>query len=412
MVTRRTKSLLEAALRDTPVVFLQGARQVGKTTLAKSLVAGGASRRYLTLDDATVLSAASSDPAGFVDALDGPVTIDEVQRVPELALAVKRAVDADRTPGRFLLTGSAGVLVLPRLADSLAGRMEVLTLWPMTQDELSDRAPAGACFVDRLFASRWTVPAMKSEKPALLDRLVRGGYPEMLGRADGQRRRAWFESYLTTILQRDVRDLADVEGITQLPRMLALLATRSGRLLNQADAARTLRVPETTFKRYLALLQGVFLVSLVSAWFTNASKRFAKASKLLVSDSGLLCHLVGADVERLGADPTTCGGVLESFVGAELQRQLGWSQTRGALHHMNVHQGAEVDWVIESAGGEVAGVEVKLASSVNASDFAGLRTLRDLAGRRFRRGVVVYGGDEPVGFGDDLYAMPIAALWR
>lgn len=406
MILRGLTRLLTSCLSDSPVVFLQGARQVGKSTLVQTLPG----RRYLTLDDATLLSAATANPQGFIDGLSGAVTIDEVQRAPQLALAIKANVDRDRRPGRFLLTGSAGVLVLPRLADSLAGRMEILTLWPLSEAEAMS-GEGRVNIIDRLFESDFRLPDPPSINwSSIVKTMAQGGYPEVRTRTDSQRRAAWFGSYLTTILQRDIRDLAAIEGLTQMPRLLALLASRSASLMNYADLARTLSMQQTTLKNYVALLQGVFLLRLIPAWFINAGKRFAKAPKILMNDTGLLMHLIGANEKRLIDDAPLAGHVLESWVGMELTKQASWSQTLPSLYHLNIHQGDKVDFVLEDRLGRVVGVEVKSAASVDAGAFRGLKALQTAAGDRFLRGVVVYAGRTVVPFDQALHAIPLASL--
>jgi predicted AAA+ superfamily ATPase len=403
-----TAPILEA-LADTPVVLLAGARQTGKSTLARVLAAGPHPARYLTLDDATLLSAASRDPEGFVAGLESAIVIDEVQRVPDLLLAIKASVDRDRRAGRYLLTGSADVLAVPRVADTLAGRMEVFTLWPFSQGEIEERHEG---LVDALFAGR---PIDQPEQPVarteLWRRLVRGGYPEAVARARPDRREAWFRSYLDTILRREVRDLASIEGLAQLPQLLSLVAARSGSTLSYADLARTAQIPQSTLKRYLALLEATFLVHRLPAWSGNPTARLAKAPKLFVCDSGLACHLLGADEERLQRDGTLAGSLVEGFVAGELVRQAGWSRTRPTVHHLRSHSGREVDLVLEDRSGRVVGIEVKSGATVAGGDLAGLRALADFAGSRFIRGVVLYTGREVVPFATNLHAVPVSALW-
>jgi len=408
VLERTLRGAIRASLADSPVVFLQGARQTGKSTLVKSLIEGTAAR-YLTLDDATILAAAGGDPKGFIGGFDGPVVLDEVQRAPGLALAIKAAVDADRRPGRFLLTGSANPLVLPRFADSLAGRMELHTLWPLSQGEMAGRSEG---FIDALFDKRFALPAAGGEPWArLVPRLVRGGYPEMLRRDEAGRRAAWFGSYVTTILQRDVRDISNVQDLSQMPRLLALMASRAASLLDYADLARNLSMPQTTLKRYAALLETTFLVHTLPAWFTNIGKRLAKAPKVLLNDTGLLTHLLGADESRLVADPTLGGGVLENFVAVELVKQRGWSKVRPNLYHFRTHNGDEVDVVLEDAAGRIVGIEVKASATIDGSHFKGLKVLAEAAGDRFVRGVVLSTAAAAVPFGKNLFALPVSALW-
>jgi uncharacterized protein len=423
-VTRRLAAEIATSLGDSPVVFIQGARQTGKSTLARSLTAPGAAPgfagRYLTLDDAGLLAAAQADAAGFIAGLDGPAVIDEVQRAPGLALAIKAAVDADRRPGRFLLTGSANVLVLPKLAESLAGRIEIHTLWPFSQGELANAAltkggppNGGAPFIDAVFGKRFAPKEIAVEPwPKLVDRLVKGGYPEMLHRVDPARRRAWFESYITAILQRDIRDIANVRDLADMPRLLALAATRVGSLVDYADLSRGLSMPQTTLKRYIGLLEATFLLQPLPAWFVNIGKRLVKSPKLLFGDTGLLTYLLGADAGRLRNDPSTGGGVLENFVAMELLKQRGWSKSRPSLFHFRTHNGEEVDLILEDAAGRIVGIEVKASATVTAADFKGLKLLDGAAQDRFVRGIVLYTGATTVPFGRNLTALPVSALWN
>jgi predicted AAA+ superfamily ATPase len=397
------------SLKDSPVVFIQGARQTGKSTLAKSLAAEGYAARYLTLDNAVTLSAAESDPAGFIAGLDGPAIIDEVQRAPGLALAVKSAVDADRKPGQFLLTGSANVLVLPKLAESLAGRMEIHSLWPLSQDELAGNKEL---FIDTLFHAEFKPTGTPGEGwPKLIDRLVQGGFPEMLSRTAADRRAAWFGSYLTSILQRDVRDISNIRDLADLPRLLTLLASRAASLLDYADLARGIGIPQTTLKRYMALLEATFLVQTLPAWFTNIGKRLVKAPKVLLNDTGLLTHLLGANAARLRADPGLGGGIFENFIALELIKQRGWSKHQPVIHHFRTHNGDEVDLVLEDRAGRIVGIEIKASATIDTSHFKGLKALAEVAGDRFVRGVVIYSGNTAVPFAGNLLALPATEIW-
>lgn len=408
MLDRHAATRLRTALSDRPVVLLHGARQSGKTTLA-SAVAEEVGARYVTLDDLTMLAAARGDAAGFLAGFAQPLVLDEVQRAPELLLAIKAAVDRKRTPGRFLLTGSANVLLVPRVAESLAGRMEIVPLWPFSQGEIEGVVEG---FIDAAFGEAPPALAGTSSSTRVADRVLRGGYPEAVPLASPERRRAWFDSYMTTILQRDVRDLARIERLTELPRLLALLAARPMAQLNYADLSRGTGLPQSTLKRYFALLETVFLVRLLPPWYANIGKRLVKTPKVLLTDTGLAAHLMGIDDARLAQDRTLLGGLLESFVAMELLKQAGWSPDPPALHHFRTHEGEEVDLVLERRGGALVGIEVKSAATVTAADFKGLRALAEVAGRRFRRGIVLYTGAEIVPFGERLYAVPVEALWR
>jgi len=293
MIRRNIWNSLAEAMADTPVVLINGARQTGKSTLAKWYTENISGGRYLTLDDATVLAAATQDPAGFLSGLDGPVVLDEIQHAPGLFPAVKAEVDRDRRPGRFLLTGSADVLLLPDLSESLAGRMEILTLWPFSDGEMME---SNASFIDQVFSENSvSSPQSPESRQELLQRIIIGGFPEVVSRKDARRRNAWFGSYITTILQRDVRDLANIEHLTLLPRLLSLLATRSSCLLNYSELSRSLALPQSTLKRYMALLETTFLVQLLPPWSANLGKRLVKSPKIMLCDTGLMAYLLGMD---------------------------------------------------------------------------------------------------------------------
>lgn len=406
---------LEAALRDTPVVLIHGPRQCGKSTLARSLcsnaMAKGGPRRYVTLDDVAELHAAKTDPRGYVERLPARVVLDEVQRAPELLVAIKMAVDERREPGRFLLTGSANVLLLPALSDSLAGRIEILRLWPLSQGEI-DGSKEGDQFVDRVFATgRFAArrDAMETREE-LIERVVRGGFPEAVERS-GERRTDWFDAYVQTITQRDVRDLANLDRLIEVPRLLSLIATRTGALLNHAELGREVGLPNTTVRRHLSLLEMVFQVVLVPAWSSNLGLRLVKSPRAYIGDTGLACALAGISAERLHSTPDLLGRMLENFVAVELLKQSGWARPRVTVHHYRSHTGQEVDLLLEDRAGKLVGVEVKAARTVGDSDFRHLRTLREAVGARFHRGVVLYTGERVLGFGEGMEAVPVGEVW-
>jgi predicted AAA+ superfamily ATPase len=405
--------LLEA-LADTPVVFIRGARQTGKTTLVKQLAVEaaetGGSRQYVSLDSATALAGALDDPTGFLRGLKKPIVIDEAQRAPALMLAIKEDVDCERRAGHYLLTGSANVLALPGIADSLAGRLEVLTLFPFSQGEI---AGVQEDFIQALFQEKFpqTLSAAPMSKEALMEAVALGGYPEALARSSSKRRAAWFDSYITTLVERDVRDLANIQDISGLLRLLRLLGARSGTLHNQAEISRSTGIPASTLGRYIPLLEALFLIWFLPAWSGNLGKRLVKSPKVHVCDSGLACHLCGANAERLIADPTVAGRLLESFVAGELLKQSTWTQHPASLFHYRSQGGEEVDIVLEDRAGCVAAVEVKLAADVALSDVKGLVSLREALGSRFVRGVVVCTGREVVPMGDRIFAVPLGMMF-
>ena len=366
MFPRNIAPCLLEALKDSPVVLVNGARQTGKSTLVQTLAAEGVASRYLTLDDPTLFSAANDDPSTFVSGLRGRVIIDEVQRAPGLFRAIKAEVDRERTPGRFLLTGSADVLMLPRLSESLAGRMDVHTLWPLSQGEIEGRRDG---FVDAVFSADWPSTIERGiDRRELLRRVVRGGFPEPLQRAAASRRAAWFSSYLATLLSRDVRELANIEGLTMLPRLMTLLAERTSSLANFAEISRSMGLNQSTLKRYLSLLETLFLVQPLPAWSINLGKRLVRAPKVHLVDSGIAAHLIGAEDEERLSSSEMIGPLLENFVVMELRKQSTWSTVRVSMHHFRTHAGEEVDVVLEDAAGRCVGIEVKSASSASIRD--------------------------------------------
>ena len=409
MIKRHIESNILRALSDTPVVLLNGARQTGKSTLVQSLGQTELKARYLTLDDSTVLSSADKDPMGFIRQFEGTVIIDEVQRAPGLFDAIKIEVDRRRMAGRFLLTGSANVLLLPKLSQSLTGRMELLTLWPFSRGEIESRKET---FVDTLFGDINKLPTYSvADRKQVWEEMSIGGYPEVISRSEPDRRQAWFGSYITTILQRDIRDMSHIDGLTIMPRLLSILAARSPGLLNFAELSRSSGIPQTTLKRYLSLLETTFLVRLLPAWSGNLSKRLVKSPKILICDSGLMSYLKGFEPARLDLYPEYAGPLMENFVIMELFKQISWSRTQPQLYHFRSQAGQEVDVFMEERGGRIATIEIKASAQVSFKDFQGICAARDMLGKRWICGVILYMGTEKVSFGDNLFAMPVDTLW-
>ncbi len=397
---------LLVALTDTPVVLIHGPRQCGKTTLAR-MVGEESGYSYITFDDENLLIAAREDPVAFVAELPARVILDEVQRVPELFLSLKAAVDADRQPGRFILTGSANVLLLPRLADSLAGRMEILRLHPFAQCEVQGRHPA---FLAQLFAGRLEAPASARRMGAeLAEVIVAGGYPAALARSTPRRRSAWYRDYIESLILRDVRELTQIRSMEALPRLLQALAAQSSNLLNVSALAAPFQLSRPTIREYMTLLARIFLVDELAPWHSNQLKRLVKTPKVHLGDTGLACNLLGVGAEQLWQNRPLFGAMLESFLFQEIRRHASWHEEPVSYYHFRDKDGVEVDLVLESAG-QVAGVEVKAASTIRTTDFKGLRKLRDTLGETFTAGVLLYDGDTLLPFGDRLWALPISAV--
>ncbi len=408
IIPRLVEPRLVEALGDTPVVLIHGPRQCGKTTLAQA-VGGPRGYAYFSFDDDVVRGAAEADPVGFVSDLPDRAILDEVQRVPGLFTALKTAVDQDRRPGRFLLTGSANVLFLPRLADSLAGRMEIIRLFPFAQCEIERREPR---FLDALFGAGFRAHRIERLGRRLAERIVAGGYPAALARANPRRRKAWYRDYVETMVQRDVRELARIASLDALPRLLTLAAAQTARLLNVTDLAAPFQLSRPTIRAYVTLLERIFLVDELPPWHTNRLSRLVKTPKLHLGDTGMASTLLGMDAEALYKDRRTLGQLLETFVYQELRRQASGHEDEIRFHHFRDKDGYEVDLVLERGGHQVGGVEVKAAATVTGADFAGLRKLAAAAGSDFARGVVLYDGETAASFGDRLYAVPISTLWE
>lgn len=408
LVPRRAQQLLAEALADTRVVTLNGARQTGKSTLARLAAQASPGAIVRLLDDPATLRAAHDDPASFVEH-DGLMVIDEVQLAPELFRSIKVVVDEDPQPGRFLLTGSAQVLALRDLPDALPGRMEIIELWPFSQGEI-ERAPDG--FIDAAFSHGPALARTSTlRKRDYLERVVRGGYPEAVRRSP-RRRAAFFDSYLTNLIERDVKEVGAIERRGDLRRLLALLAGRSGALLVPATLAAESGIPRTTLNRYLELLTAVFLIKQIPAWSAGQTQRAIGTPKLAFVDVGITAHLLGQDAARLGEPDGAAGAMIETFVLMELARQLTWCYERARLHHYRTKDRVEVDAVLETPDGRVIAIEVKAGATIRGEDLAGLRHLAQRLGPRLMAGYVLYTGQQTLPFGDRLRALPIDVLWN
>ena len=394
------------ALADSPVVLIHGPRQCGKTTLARQ-VGGSMGYQYISFDDTVARAAAEADPVGFVGGLGERVVLDEVQRVPSLFTALKQEVDARRVPGRFLLTGSSQVLLVPALSDSLAGRMEILRLDPLSQSEMVGGVPN---FLDDLFRGTFETAATCRLGGDLGARIAGGGYPAALARPTARRRANWYRSFVDAQLQRDVRDMARISALDVLPRLLGAAASQTSRLYNLSDLASPFQLSRPTIGDYVALLERLFLIDRLPPWHANRLNRLVKAPKLHIGDTGLGCALMGVNPGSLALDRPLFGQLLETFVFQELRRQAVCQEPPLAFYHYRDRDQAEVDVVMERGSAAVAGVEVKAAATVTPSDFRGLRKLQRAAAGRFASGVVLYDGEVTAGFGDRMFAVPVRAL--
>ena len=402
---RRIEQRLAEALLDTPVVLLAGPRQAGKTTLVRQVAAKGL--RYLTLDDELTLLAARADPVGLIRSLDRAV-IDEIQRAPQLLLAIKKSVDEDRRPGRFLLTGSANLMALPLVADSLAGRMETLSLMPLSQTEIEGHS---ANWIDQAFAGQLLKTDSLALGDALTDRVLRGGYPEAITRDSAKRRMAWARQYVDALIQRDVLDVAGIDKLDQLPRFLNALAQTAGQMCNYSQLAGQVGLDGKTAARYAGVFETMYLLKRVDVWARNRLSRVVKTPELQFIDAGLLAMLMNLGIEEVRRDRSRFGQVLETFVFGELLKHTTSAEGDYQLLYYRDADKVEVDIVIENAAGQLVGVEVKASATVKASDLRGLRKLAALAGDQFKMGVLLYDGAETLPLGDGIWAAPLSSLW-
>ena len=408
-LNRNAERFAKQILSDTPVLGLVGPRQAGKSTFAKHL--SGPQRAYLTLDDPNQLAAARFDPVGFVRNLTD-ATIDEIQRAPDLMLAIKQSVDADRRPGRFIVTGSANILTARAMQDSMAGRIETLKLFPFSQDELRSNGPAH--FLDDLFTgevlSGDIYAAIRGNSQFLEQIVLQGGYAEVLARPETRRRRDWLNAYITAITEKDLPDIASIDRSADMPRFMQLLALVNSQLINYSDIGARLGIDRKTAARYLQVLEQLFIVQVLPAWAHRQINRLVKSPKLHFVDTALAAHLQGVTATSLAKDRMPLGNLLASFVFSELSKQATWAEGRYRFYHYRDNAGSEVDFIIEDDQQRQVGVEVKAAASVKASDFSGLRKFQ-AASTNFQLGVVLYDGNVRLSFGPNMLALPIASIW-
>ncbi len=410
IIQRQIRPRVLELLAVSRAVAILGARQVGKSTLLEDLAQSDYPAEILTLDDESTRLAAATDPAEFVARLETPVAIDEAQRVPELLLAIKQRLDHDNSRGQFLLTGSANILALPTVKDALPGRVDYVNLWPLSAAELT--AGSAENFVDRLL--RGAPPEIHDAplgRGAYAERILRGGYPEAQGRGP-RTLGSFFSSYISSIIERDLGDVANLRAPDALERLLNVIAARTRGLMSFQGMGRDLGLDKNTVHSYTRALENLFLVRPLKPWHVNLGSRQVKSPKLYVVDSGLLCRLLRANERRIKADGAIAGAVFESFVAMELLRLADVSASEASLYHYRDKVGREVNIVLESASGEVAGVEVKAGATVGRDDLAGLRQLRDKLGELFTCGAVLYTGERTLPFGDRLWAVPLSGLWH
>lgn len=411
LVPRLAQGLLDELVSALRAVIVSGPRQSGKTTLLKQYqrTHGGT---YRTLDNRQDQEAAVADPAAFVAEGFPPRLIDEVHRGGDwLVRAIKVAVDEDPQPGQFIMSGSSRFLAVPTLSESLAGRAAFVDLWPLS---MAEQSGGSADFITRLFRD----PASMRDQESTWTRddyvraICAGGYPEVLGMTSLVARRAWFDGYLTTVINRDISDFAEIGKIRAIPQLLGLVAARTGTPMVMADLARSAELDRGTVRTYLTYLDTVFLTAEVPFWSTNLTSRLSKAPKVFLTDSGLASHLLGVgetDLRRVGHP--AFGALTETFVFTELLKLRTVSEIPFTIHQFRERDGREVDFVLEGPGGAVVGIEVKSSTSPSADSSNHLRWLRDKMGERFVAGVLLHLGTRASSFGEKIYALPVSAMW-
>lgn len=411
-ITKRIKD----ALKVSPVVYLNGARQTGKSTLARTIAPqigkNNQPAEYLTFDRPTLMAAASAAPESFLTGYDSPVIIDEVQLVPELFRALKlvvdemRLTDKENANGKYLLTGSANMLALPKLADALVGRAAIMTLYPFTAAEATHNNPGG---LERIM--KMDFKGINDRGLSLIDAIKKATFPEV-STLTGEERRIWFDGYISSMLQRDVRQIAELGKSSALPHLLSVLAARTGCLMNDSDIARDIDMNHVTAKFYRSILKLMFLTFDVRPWFRNIGKRLVKTPKGYLLDTTMICHMLDYNIDEIvKTKPELFGHLVENFVATEIIKQLSNSDINAELYHFRTSDGKEVDFVLEKPDGSVFGIEVKKSESVTIQDFKGIKAFEELTGKDFAGGVVLYAGKDAVPFGKNLWAVPFFALW-
>ncbi|MCL2505319.1 MAG: ATP-binding protein [Alphaproteobacteria bacterium] len=426
---RQMSSILEKTIEERPLVYLNGPRQAGKSWLTNHMNIDPQSINYITFDSPLVLAGVKSDPESFIKSLsdDKLSVIDEVQLAPEIFRYLKIAIDESRTKGRnsrlYLLTGSANLMALPELSESLVGRMAVLTLLPISSSEYKE---TGINFISRLFNE--DLSYKKYEDYDLLDVITHATFPELASTQKKTQKNLfgeienpslptsnkWYDHYLTTILQRDIKNIADIRKPEKLVMLLSFLALRAGSLLNDSTVAGLAGISNQTYKNYRDFLVNTFIIFELQSWSTqrNLTKRFTKAPKVFFNDTNLLVYMLKRDIyDIFKNDRPAAGHVFENFIATEIMKNAA-SLTDINISHFRTSDNKEVDFVVEKYNGDTVGIEVKLDRTVQKSDFNGLNVLQQAAGGKFKKGIVIYTGNDIVSFGNNLWAVPVCYLWE
>lgn len=416
MIRRYLKDPILESLKHFPAVLLTGARQVGKSTLAHALIQSPWNATYLTLDDRATLDGALRDPDGFISGVPTPTVIDEVQRAPDLMRAVKKVVDRDRKPGKYLLTGSANVMTLSTVSETLAGRVALHTLYPFSWPEFLEK-PLPMVLSDLFevatakdLMKRLQKPPKKDYRHQLKERILEGGYPPPALMTSDRARGEWFSSYRQTYLERDLLNIKTIEHVPDFNRLLSLVAFRTGRLLNLSDLSRETGLPFTTLRRYMNLLEVTYQIFLLRPYFTHAGKRLVKTPKIYFNDTGMACHFAGADNWAALETQGNVGPMVETWVASELVKLLPLLDRRSGLYFWRTQTGQEVDFLVERSGKLVA-IEVKWAHRIEESEIRNLERCTEALKDKLRFSVILYGGTEVVPLSSRIVALPFPVFF-
>ena len=408
--------LVVAALRDFPVVLVVGARQVGKSTLVQAIADSEWRARYFTLDDRTVLDAALTSPDGFLEEIEHPAIIDEVQKAPDLLRAIKLLVDRQRKPGMFLLTGSANILTLSKVSESLAGRVAVFELDPFSWPELNrNRVPSS---IDDLFGAGksgdllkvWPKASQGGRLQEIQKFILSGGFPTPSLMDSERSRQLWFESYRQTYIERDLRDITNIAHLPDFGRLMRTLALRTGQMLNMSELSRDVGLPVSTLRRYFHILAQTYQAFVVPPFFANVGKRLVKTPKVYMADTGVACHLSAADRWETLVSQNRVGPTVETWVMTEIRKMIAVSSRPAELLYWRTSTGQEVDFLLER-GGDIVGIEVKWGAGIQERDLSGMNGCREALGKRWRMGVLLHGGTETVPIDDKTIAVPFGVFF-
>lgn len=412
MYTRLVTKQIAEILPHFSSVLIRGCRYAGKTTIAQHLLSEELVNEYITLDDLKIQEILHNDAYGYLSSLPPLTVIDEVQKVPEIFIILKQIIDERRNTGnhscQFILTGSANIFLLPKLSESLAGRMAIFNIRPLSQSEVIGTE---ANFLDKIFEKELDISALKAENlESIVNKIHVGGYAYALSKPQPKIRNIFFKNYLESLLERDIRDISNIEGLTKIPTILQILASNIGNVNNYANLARLTNIKEPTLKNYINILRAIYVVEDLKPYFTNKIKRLVKSPKFYLNDTGLLCHINGYTPSYLLENKAILGGVLENFVYNELCKLADTSETDYKIHYLRTSSGVEIDFIIEHPNGKLCLIEVKSASSINRATLSNFRLMKESLQEQLHRNIILYTGS-PQNISLDSHALPINSFW-